>query len=152
MIQAVTECLESLQMVSNRLFLLSIETRGGPCIVSDSREFPALGLPCLITLNVRSVEQPNCLFDRLELPILRTVYATDVTGEGLWLSQPPFLSLLSRYSSQIGHHQCSHSEQGHPKSQHTIPFSPAWSFKEHLDCSVLMFLTGLLGAKMQKSN
>ena len=107
MIRDVTECLESLQMVSNhRLFMLIIhaETWGGPRVVSDSRRFPTIWLPYLNTLHIMSVDQPDCLFDHLELPVLNTISTRDVRSslvEGLWLSHQPSLSLLSRCSCTL---------------------------------------------------
>jgi hypothetical protein len=105
-VRDVTECLESLQMMSNHRLLylgcIGTGTRGLPRIVS--RRFPTIRLPYLKILRIHGVEQPNCLFDHLELPVLHTIYATDIRSspvEGLWLSQQPFLSLLSRCSHTL---------------------------------------------------
>jgi hypothetical protein len=69
-----------------------------------SRRFPTIRLPYLKNLEIRDIQHPNSLFDHLELPVLYTIRALKIRpspAEGLWLSQQPFLSLLSRCSHTL---------------------------------------------------
>jgi hypothetical protein len=64
-------------------------------------------LPYILALSIDNLAQPNYLFDHLELPVLRAIFAKNIKKDesspvgGLWLSQRPFLSLLSRSSHTL---------------------------------------------------
>ena len=99
----VTVCLETLQQAPNLVKCIMHCSRWINEHVSTlSHDMPVLRFPHLTSLYI-SGERPREVFNHFELPTLRDLHVEYELGTlgGSWLSQQPFISLLSRSSHTL---------------------------------------------------